>query len=237
MCRIHPGELPAEEIHQLAEIPSRHESPLRVYSMGRLVHLKGFDLGVRAFARFHARFPESEYWLIGDGPERKRLERLAMQSGVGHATKFWGMMPRERAITTASQCDILLFPALHESGGCVSVEAMAAGRPVICLDLGGPALQVTEATGIKVPATSAEQAVKDLAAAIEQLAIDPSRRAKLGEAGRRRIDQEFNWARKGEQLAPSLPEVGQCSQRDGSIGSNCGLSGSRATGAFSARGF
>ena len=195
------ASLPAEEIHQLAEIPPRHESPLRVYSMGRLVHLKGFDLGVRAFARFHARFPESEYWLIGDGPERKRLERLAMQLGVGHATKFWGMMPRERAITTASQCDILLFPALHESGGCVSVEAMAAGRPVICLDLGGPALQVTEATGIKVPATSAEQAVKDLAAAIEQLAIDPSRRAKLGEAGRRRIDQEFNWARKGEQLA------------------------------------
>ena len=194
------ASLPAEEIHQLAEIPPRHESPLRVYSMGRLVHLKGFDLGLRAFARFHARFPESEYWLIGDGPERKRLERLAMQLGVGHATKFWGMMPRERAIATASQCDILLFPALHESGGCVSVEAMAAGRPVICLDLGGPALQVTEATGIKVPATSAEQAVTDLASAIEQIATNPSRRAKLGEAGRLRVDQDFNWERKGEQL-------------------------------------
>jgi hypothetical protein len=43
--------------------------------------------------------------------------------------------------------------------------------------------------------------VTDLASAIERLALDPSRRAKLGEAGRLRIDQEFNWDRKGEQLA------------------------------------
>jgi glycosyltransferase involved in cell wall biosynthesis len=195
------ASLPAEEIHQFAEIAPRHDAPFRVFSMGRLVHLKGFDLGLRAFAQFHARFPESEYWLIGDGPERKRLEQLAMKLGVARATKFWGMMPREQAIATSFQCDILLFPALHESGGCVSVEAMAAGRPVICLDLGGPALQVTEATGIKIPVTSAEQAVTDLASAIERLALDPSRRAKLGEAGRLRIDQEFNWDRKGEQLA------------------------------------
>jgi glycosyltransferase involved in cell wall biosynthesis len=195
------ASLPAEEIHQFAAIPPRRDPPFRVFSMGRLVHLKGFDLGLRAFARFHARFPESEYWLIGDGPERERLEQLAVQLGVGQATKFWGMMPREQAIATSTQCDILLFPALHESGGCVSVEAMAAGRPVICLDLGGPALQVTEATGIKVSATSAEQAVTDLASAIEQLATDPSRRANLGEAGRLRVDQEFNWERKGDQLA------------------------------------
>jgi glycosyltransferase involved in cell wall biosynthesis len=195
------ASLPAEEIQQLAEIPPRFDAPFRVFSMGRLVHLKGFDLGLRAFARFHAQYPESEYWLIGDGPERERLEQLAIELGAGQATKFWGMMPREQAIAMSAQCDILLFPALHESGGCVSVEAMAAGRPVVCLDLGGPALQVTEATGIKIPATSAEQAVTDLASAIEQLAIDPSRRAKLGAAGRLRIDQEFNWERKGEQLA------------------------------------
>ncbi|MGB8802816.1 MAG: glycosyltransferase [Candidatus Acidiferrales bacterium] len=195
------ASLPPEEIHQFAEIPSRTDAPFRVVSMGRLVHLKGFELGLRAFARFHANFPESEYWLIGDGPERKRMERLALTLGVSQATRFWGMMPRERAITALSQCDVLLFPTLHDSGGCVSVEAMAAGRPVICLDLGGPALQVTEATGIKVPAITTDQVVTDLASAIEQLAVDPERRSKLGEAGRLRIDQEFNWEHKGEQLA------------------------------------
>ena len=195
------ANLPADEIHQFAEISPRREPPFRVLSIGRLLHWKGFELGLQAFARFHARFPESEYWLIGDGAERKRLERLAMKLGLSRATIFWGAISREQAIATMSQCDILLFPSLHDSGGCVSVEAMAAGRPVICFDLGGPALQVTEATGVKIPAINAEQAVTDLASAIEQLAVDPARRAKLGEAGRLRVDQEFNWERRGEQLS------------------------------------
>lgn len=50
---------------------------------------------------------------------------------------------------------------------------MAAGRPVICLDQGGPAMQVTEETGIKVPAPSPEQAVQELATALARLANDP----------------------------------------------------------------
>ena len=49
---------------------------------------------------------------------------------------------------------MLIHPSLHDSGGWVCLEAMAAGRPVICLDLGGPGLQVTEKTGIKVKAST-----------------------------------------------------------------------------------
>ena len=56
------------------------------------------------------------------------------------------------------------------------MEAMAAGRPVICLDLGGPALQVTEATGIKIPAISPEQVISDIAIALERIATDAPRR-------------------------------------------------------------
>jgi glycosyltransferase involved in cell wall biosynthesis len=92
-------------------------------------------------------------------------------------------------------------PSLHDSGGWVALEAMAAGRPVICLDLGGPALQVSEATGIKIPATTPKQVVADLASALEQLAGDPSRRARLGEAARATIQEKYNWDKKGEQLA------------------------------------
>jgi len=72
-----------------------------------------------------------------------------------------------------------MHPSLHDSGGWVTLEAMAAGRPVICLDLGGPALQVSEATGIKIPAISPPQVVADLASALKQLAGDPSRRHDL----------------------------------------------------------
>jgi len=83
----------------------------------------------------------------------------------------------------------------------VTIEAMAAGRPVICLDLGGPGVRITEATGIKIPALNPEQATADLAAGLELLATDPTRLAQFALASRLRVDQEFNWDRRGEQLA------------------------------------
>jgi len=62
-------------------------------------------------------------------------------------------------------------------------------------------VRVTEATGIKIPAINPEQATTDLAVALEQLAGDPLRLAQLAGGGRRRVDQEFNWDRRGEHLA------------------------------------
>ena len=95
---------------------------------------------------------------------------------------------------------MLLHPALHDSGGYASVEAMAAGRPVICLDLGGPALQVSESNGVKVPAVSPEQVVQDMAAALCRLAEDRVLLARLGEAARQHVQQQFSWEKKGQAL-------------------------------------
>jgi glycosyltransferase involved in cell wall biosynthesis len=77
---------------------------------------------------------------------------------------------------------------------------MAAGRPVVCLDLGGPSLQVTQKTGIKVAAVSPDQAVADLAAALNLLASDSGLRFQLGQAGRERIMQYFDYVKKAELL-------------------------------------
>lgn len=80
------------------------------------------------------------------------------------------------------------------------MEAMAAGRPVICLDLGGPAAQVTGHTGLKVLAHDPQQAVRDLAEAMRRLAGAPELRALLGEAGKRRSREVFCWEPKGALL-------------------------------------
>ncbi len=212
--------LSADEIRALGALPYHEAGPFRVISVGRLLHLKGFELGLRAFARFHPRFADSEYWIVGDGPERKRLERRTRELGLKNKVVFWGQMSRDDVMKKLAVCDLLLFPGLHESGGWACVEAMAAGRPVICLDLGGPALQVTEATGIKVPAITPEQAVNELTVAMEQLAGDPLLRRRLGEAGRARVAQEFSWEKKGEhfaQLYESLVSVRRRSNDSSSI--------------------
>lgn len=193
--------LPAEEIQQLAAIPAHTGNPFRLLSLGRLLHWKGFHLGLRAFARFVREFPRSEYWLVGDGPERRNLERLAQELGVAEKVRFWGALPRAEALKKLAECDVLVHPSLHDSGGWVCVEAMAAGRPVICLDLGGPALQVTGENGFKIPARTPEQAVEEMAEAMLKLARNPELRLRMGEAARRRVREEFSWERRGEQVA------------------------------------
>jgi glycosyltransferase involved in cell wall biosynthesis len=188
--------VPPRDIEELGALPIREGSPVRFLSLGRLLHWKGFELSLRAFARFARRSPTSEYWIVGDGPERRRLEKLAQNLGLTGKVRFWEMIPRSEVLGKPADCDVLVHPSLHDSGGWVCLEAMAAGRPVLCLDLGGPALQVTEETGIKIPATSPEQVVSGLAAAMTRLARDLGLRIRLGIAARQRVQEHFDWDKK-----------------------------------------
>lgn len=192
--------LPNSERARLDKFPPRQDNPFRAVSIGNLLHWKGFQLGLRAFAKIQGQFPASEYWIIGEGPEEERLRRLAWDLGISEKVTFFGQLSRAEALEKLVQCDVLLHPSLHDSGGWVCLEAMAAGRPVICLDLGGPALQVTRETGIKVPASTPDQAVAGVAAAMLRLAIDPLLRIRMGRASKRRVEEHFDWDRKGEAL-------------------------------------
>jgi glycosyltransferase involved in cell wall biosynthesis len=193
--------LPEEEVMPLSTIPLCHDGPFRLISIGRLLHWKGFELGVRAFARFHSQFPTSEYWIVGVGPDEKRLRTLARKLGVAEKVIFWGQLPRAHAMEKLATCDVLVHPSLHDSSPCVCLEAMAAARPVVCLDLGGPALEVTNETGIKVPAISQDQAVNGLAQELARLASDSALRLRLGTGGRQRVREHFHWDEKGRHLA------------------------------------
>jgi len=186
------------EISTLAALPASSNSDFRLLSVGRLLHWKGFALAIRAFGEFQRSFPDSEYWIAGDGPERESLAQLAAELGLRSQVKFLGLLPRDEVLGKLAQCHALAHPSLHDSGGWVCLEAMAAGRPVVCLDVGGPALQVTAETGIKVAAIEPRQTVRDLSSAFARLAGNPSLRARLGQAGRQRVKQHFCWERKGE---------------------------------------
>ncbi|XHX79782.1 MAG: glycosyltransferase [Stenomitos frigidus ULC029] len=193
------GLLP-EEVEQLGQFSLSEPIPLRFISIGRFLHWKGFHLGLKAFAQ--ATLPlEAEYWIVGKGPEEASLGELATDLGIASQVKFLQEMPRADLMHKLGTCLALVHPSLHDSGAFVCLEAMAAGRPVICLDLGGPAVQVTEETGFKVPAIDPEQAIAGIAAAMTRLAAEPELRASLGLAGRKRVNEQFNWSMKGQFLA------------------------------------
>jgi glycosyltransferase involved in cell wall biosynthesis len=77
---------------------------------------------------------------------------------------------------------------------------MAAGLPVICLDLGGPSLLVSEESGFVIPALTPEQVVGDIAGVLASLAHDPGLGSRMGGAGRKRMEQYFDWDVKGGQM-------------------------------------
>jgi glycosyltransferase involved in cell wall biosynthesis len=191
--------LSEKEISQLSVHPLR-VGPVRFVSVGRLLDWKGYHLSLTAFAKTRARLPASSYWLIGEGPARKRLEQLARGLHVSESVQFWGALPRSLVLEKLADCDILVHPSLHESGGCACLEAMAAGRSVVCLDIGGPSVLVTTETGIKVPAESPGQVTESLAQAMLRLADNPHLRRELSIAARRRAQRLFAWDQRGEVL-------------------------------------
>ena len=188
-----------QDLAQLAQCPPPTASPVRFISIARLLHWKGFHLGLRAFAM--ANLPDAEYWILGEGPELDRLEGLALDLGVADRVTLWGLQSRSEVLLKLGQCSALVHPSLHDSGGWVCLEAMAAGRPVICLDLGGPAQQVTAETGFKIPAHDPEQAVAALAEAMTQIAASEDLRLQMGQAGQQRVKNYYSWEARGKYLA------------------------------------
>ncbi len=175
-------------------------SIFRVLYVGNLLYLKGVTLALKAFAEFTRLFADTALTLVGDGPDRSRLERLAQSLGILHRVNFVGRLSRVKTLEQYTDHHVLLYPSLHDSGAMAVLEAMRVGLPVICLDLGGPALSVTQECGIKIAAVNPEQAVRGLAEALQRLASNPELRERMGREAVSRVDTHYDWDRKGEAL-------------------------------------
>ena len=190
--------LSTTEIDNLANYKTPGNESIKFISIGRLLHWKGFHLGLRAFHQ--ANLDNAEYWIVGEGSELASLQALAEELNISDRVKFWGSLPRPQTLSMLEDCHVLVHPSLHDSGGMVCMEAMAAGRPVVCLDLGGPGIQVTSKTGFKVAATTPNEAVNDMAVAMTQLAENEELRNSMSQAGKNHVRQNYSWATFGKRL-------------------------------------
>ncbi len=188
----------------------------RIVFAGRLTYLKGMEFGLRAFAELIRQHPDSELTLIGDGPERERWQRAAETLGVASQVRWVSSLARERFLSVLPEFDVLLFPGLHDSGAMVVLEALAAGVPVVCLDIGGPGELVTETCGFKIAADSPHSAVAGISEALLKLAGDPLLRREMGRRGRERAALHYAWATKVrymERLYGELVGSHRCTPR------------------------
>ncbi|HTB83370.1 MAG TPA: glycosyltransferase family 4 protein, partial [Candidatus Sulfotelmatobacter sp.] len=185
--------LTEKDLAQFAALPDPPPGPLRAICIGRHVYWKGFYLAIRAFAEFAKKNSDAELWIVNDGPFRGELEKTAAATGVASRVKFFGTLPKySDVLEKLGQSHVLLHPALHEAFGNVCAEALAAGRPVGCLDIGGPASQITPETGFAAPATDPANAVGALAIFLEMLDRDRALLARMSAAARVHARRNFS---------------------------------------------
>jgi glycosyltransferase involved in cell wall biosynthesis len=165
-------------------------------TVGRLAPAKGFDLAIRALARLeNSPSGAPELVMVGDGPERGRLEALARELGVSDRVRFAGTLGHDALLPIYRSCWALLAPSRVLADGRrdgipnVVLEAMAMSVPCIGSDATGIGEIVeTGATGWIVPPDD----VDALAAALAEAIAAPERLAAFGAAGRRRVEEAFD---------------------------------------------
>jgi len=167
----------------------------RAIFIGRLVAYKGIDILLRALERV----PDLRLDVVGSGPEGPRLRTLAQALAISDRVRWYGEYPDEDLPRRMADADFLVLPSVtvEEMFGLVVLEAMAAGRPVITTALPSAVREVNVpgVTGLEVPLRD----VPALAEALETLSRDGARRRTMGEAGRKRVAEQFTQALMAER--------------------------------------
>jgi glycosyltransferase involved in cell wall biosynthesis len=162
------------------------ERPL-VGVVARLQPEKGVATFLKAAARVSKVSQEARFLVVGDGPLREELLELVGRLGLRERVCFLGYRADARALT--GLLDVLVVPSLTEGSPLIVLEAMAAGVPVVASAVGGIPDQVRhDEEGVLVPPDDPDA----LAGALGSLLEDPARARRLGEAGRRRTENEFS---------------------------------------------
>ncbi|MBR0829858.1 glycosyltransferase family 4 protein [Bradyrhizobium manausense] len=171
------------------------QGPLRLIFVGRLLGWKGVLLAIRAVSQARTAGTDVTLTIVGSGKLRGNCERLIAALGMEKFATLVGSKPQSEVFSMLASHDALLFPSMHDSSGNVVLEAFGHGLPVICLDLGGPAMLVDASVGVVV-STAAKTAAKvtsDLAAAIGRIASDRLLLERLSQAARQRA-LHSSWA-------------------------------------------
>jgi teichuronic acid biosynthesis glycosyltransferase TuaC len=185
---VHPGADLMDPVPKAAE-------PTLVTIANLEPHKSQAD-AIRAVARLAPQHPALRYVLVGKGPQREELERLASQLGVAERLRFTGALPHDAARAEVARGHVHVMPSVHDGFGAAHIEAMSAGVPTIA----------GKGTGSEDIAEAGEGAllvragdVARLTEILNRLLSDPSERERLGRAARRTVAEHFTWERCGER--------------------------------------
>jgi glycosyltransferase involved in cell wall biosynthesis len=176
--------------------PTLPENPV-ILSVGNLIPIKGHELLLRSLAAITPSHPQVECRIIGDGPERPRLQQLARELHIEDRVQFLGRKPRSEVAEAMRQCTLFALPSWYEGLGCVYLEAMATERAAIaCRGQGIEEIICHQENGWLIEPKN----LSDLTSALQTLLSDKTLPETLGRNGRQTVLQGYTLAHQATQL-------------------------------------
>lgn len=184
--------------------PSR-DGPPAVLAVGRLVPVKGHAVLLEAIAHLARSEEPVAATIVGDGPRRAALERMARRLGIAELITFAGTVGQDQIRRHYEQADVFCLPSFLEGIPVVLLEAMAFGVPVVASRVAGiPELVEDGRSGVLVTPGRADL----LADALRSLLGDAQRRASLAAEARRRVESEFEVNASARRLEELMAHFG-----------------------------
>ncbi len=170
---------------------------LELIFVGGLIPCKACDLGLRAAAPL-LRSDLARFTVLGDGPERNRLEQLVRSLGIEKAVSFCGWVSHAEALNRLRSADVMVFPSVRDFGAGVVFEALASGAVPVVADFGGPGDIVNPEVGYKVPLTNESDFVPQMERILMELAHDRDRLKRLRRQGMAYVRECLTWDAKAQ---------------------------------------
>ena len=158
----------------------------------RLVPKNGVEFLIESLHLIRHQLNKISVLIIGEGPEREKLEARVRELGLQKSVIFGGSQSNDELPAFYADADIVAIPSLMEATSIAGLEAMACARAIVATNVGGlPEIIDDGVTGLLVPPRDP----KALAVAITRLLEQPGLRKQLGQAARARVEREFTWDR------------------------------------------
>ncbi len=185
---------------------SRSSEPgtrLELIFVGGLVPRKACDLALRAAAPL-LRGDMARFTVVGDGPERNRLEQLAQSLGIEKGVSFCGWIRHAEVLSRMRCADVFVFPTLRDNGAGVVFEALATGAVPVVVDFGGPGDIVHKEVGYKVPLTNESEIVSQIEKILTDLAGNRELLNRLRQQGMSYARECLTWDTKAQRTTQVL---------------------------------
>lgn len=183
-----------EELIEYERKEIKTSNEINIVTVGRFIPSKINIFTLQVVKEFKEKYNiPFKFTIIGDGAERKKLERYCLENDLLDNVIFTGWIQREEVFRYLSKSDIYFSTTFKEGGTWAFFEAVAIGLPVVCTKISGPDMIVADNAGFKIPPTNPREVIVKMADALNQLSINEKLREEYSHKAKTYLMNNLTW--------------------------------------------